>query len=196
MSVSHTSHTHHPALTLLWCAAEPTKRFVRIQKSQWSFRLFKFHVSGLQGEELMKNTFCKGPNCRKTSGINRNQKIHRTLHKCPDHWKSSYLIPVPRTPVSANFKADIHRQPAFACLGGSQNCSYLLFREEKGTYWLKRSQNKNLVRDQYALERIWFSATSCSKWLKRGHVKMTGTAEKSCGKNQCWKKSPGHVAIY
>lgn len=86
----------------------------------------------------MKNTFCKGPNHRNTSGINRNQKVHRTFHKCPEHLKSSYSIPAPRTPASANFKADIHTQAGFAGLGSSQNCLYLLFREKKQDLLIKK----------------------------------------------------------
>lgn len=128
----------------------------------------------------MKYTFCKRPNHRNTSGINRNQKIHRTFHKCPDYLKSPYLIPAPRTPASANFKADIHTQTGFDDLEGSQNCLYLLFREEKGIYWLKRRQNKNLVRDQYVLERIWFSATMLLRVAQKG----------SCQNDRhCWKES-------
>lgn len=50
--------------------------------------------------------------------------------------KAHIQLPPPRTPVSANFKADIHRQPDSVSLGGSQNSLYLLFREENRDFFL------------------------------------------------------------
>jgi len=50
--------------------------------------------------------------------------------------KARIQLPSPRTPVSANFKADIHREPSSVSPGGLQDCLYLLFKEENWDFFL------------------------------------------------------------
>lgn len=93
--------------------------------------------------------------------------------------KAHIQLPPPRMPVSANFKADIHRQPDSVSLGGSQNSLYLLFREENRDFFLiNKAEQEHSERSMCA----WANMVQC--------YQLSKIAQKGACQNDrhCWKE--------
>lgn len=99
-------------LLFLWCAMEPISNiFIRIQRSQRSFGSFKFHVNGLKEEEFLINTSIRAPVVEKHIVFLDTRKSTASFINVLITGKAQIQPPLSGIPMSANFKADIHREP-------------------------------------------------------------------------------------